>query len=69
MITLNPHPIIKPGEQFRYAVWYCMEEAEMFGDMNAAERQAAVAYLDTFPDTILAAIGRAMLNAAKEAAR
>lgn len=69
MITLNPHPIINPGEQFRRAVWAAMEEAEMWGDMTADERQAAVAYLDTFPDTILAAIGRAMLNAAKEAAR
>lgn len=58
-----------PGEQFRRAVWHSMEEAEMFGDMNAAERQAAVAYLDTFPDSILAAIGRAVLNAAKEALR
>lgn len=63
------HPIIKPGDQFRYAVWYSMEEAEMFGEMTAAERQAAVAYLDTFPPSILAAIGRAMLNAAKEASR
>lgn len=66
---MTPHPIITPGEQFRRAVWHSMEEAEMFGDMNAAERRAAVAYLDTFPDSILAAIGRAMLNAAKEAAR
>lgn len=66
MIT---HPIIKPGEQFRAAVWHSLEEAEMWGDMNAAERRDAMAYLDKFPPTILAAIGRAMLNAAKESAR
>ncbi len=58
-----------PGERLKAAVFNAMEEAEMFGDLNAEERRRAVDYLDTLPAPVVAAIGRAFAKAAKEALR
>lgn len=55
-----------PGERLKAAVFEAMEEAEMFGDLDAAGRRQAVDYLDTLPAPVVAAIGRAF---AKGAAR
>ena len=55
-----------PGALLRAAVHASMEEAEMFGDMSAAEREQAIDFLNLLPTPIIGAIGRAFLNATKE---
>lgn len=62
-------PDTSPAGKLRKAVWDSMEEAEMFREMSAPERAVSLAWLDSFPPEIVAAIGRSFINATKEAAR
>lgn len=55
-----------PGPMLREAVFVAMEEAEMFGDLDAAGRALAVAWVNHLPVPLVAAIGRAFLKALKE---
>lgn len=55
-----------PGAILRSAVHSAMEEAEVFGDMTAAERDQAITFLNLLPTPIIGAIGRAFLSALKE---
>lgn len=62
-------PDTSPTGRLRQALSDAMEEAEMFGEMNAADRRVAVEWLDALPPQTVAAIGRAFAKAAKETAR
>lgn len=62
-------PDTSPTGRLRLALSDAMEEAELFGDMPASERRAAVAWLDALPPQTVAAIGRAFAKATKETAR
>ena len=55
-----------PGALLRSAVYASMEEAEVFGDMTAAERDQAITFLNLLPTPTIGAIGRAFLSALKE---
>lgn len=55
-----------PAGLIRRAVNAAMEEAEMFGDLTRSECAAAMAWLNTLPTPVLAAIGRAYAKALKE---
>jgi hypothetical protein len=46
-----------------------MEEAEMFGDLDAAQRAEAMRWLNSLPEPTIAALGRSFAKAAKEAVR
>lgn len=62
-------PDLSPTGRLRKALWDSMEEAELFGDMSAPERKAAVEWLDALPPQTVAAIGRAFVKATKEVVR
>jgi len=46
-----------------------MEEAEMFGDLDASQRAEVMRWLNSLPEPTIAAIGRSFAKAAKEVAR
>jgi len=62
-------PDTSPTGRLRQALSDAMEEAELFGDMPASERHAAVAWLDALPPQTVAAVGRAFAKAVKEVVR
>ncbi len=55
--------------RMKHALWDAMEEAEMFGDLDAAQRAEAMRWLNSLPDMTIDAIGRSFTKAAKEVAR
>lgn len=59
-------PDQSPTGRLRRALSDAMEEAELFGDLSAADREFATAWLDFMPPQTVAAIGRAFAKAAKE---
>lgn len=58
---MNPYAI-----RLKQALWDVMEEAEMFGDLDAAQRAEALRWLNSLPEPTIAALGRAFTKAAKE---
>lgn len=55
--------------RLKVAMMDAMEEAEMFGDLDAAQRAEALRWLNSLPDMTIDAIGRSFAKAAKEVAR
>ncbi len=55
--------------RLKVAMLDAMEEAEMFGDLDAAQRAEAMRWLNSLPEPTIAAIGRSFAKAAKEVAR
>ena len=55
--------------RLKVAMLDAMEEAEMFGDLDAAQRAEAMRWLNSLPEPTIAAIGRSFAKAAKETAR
>ncbi len=55
--------------RLKVAMLDAMEEAEMFGDLDAAQRAEAMRWLNSLPNMTIDAIGRSFAKAAKEVAR
>jgi hypothetical protein len=55
--------------RLKVAMLDAMEEAEMFGDLDAAQRAEAMRWLNSLPEPTIAALGRSFAKAAKEAVR
>ena len=55
--------------RLKNAMLDAMEEAEMFGDLDAAQRKEALRWLNSLPEPTIAALGRSFAKAAKEVAR
>jgi len=55
--------------RLKVAMLDAMEEAEMFGDLDASQRAEVMRWLNSLPEPTIAAIGRSFAKAAKEVAR
>ncbi|MCE2892018.1 MAG: hypothetical protein LW848_12980 [Hyphomonadaceae bacterium] len=55
--------------RLKNAMLDAMEEAEMFGDLDASQRAEVMRWLNSLPEPTIAAIGRSFAKAAKEVAR
>lgn len=55
--------------RLKVAMMDAMQEAEMFGDLDAAQRVEVMRWLNSLPDMTIDAIGRSFTKAAKEVAR
>ena len=55
--------------RLKCAMMDAMEEAEMFGDLDASQRVEVMRWLNSLPDMTIDAIGRSFAKAAKEVAR
>lgn len=61
---MNPYAV-----RMKQALWDVMEEAELFGDLDAAQRTEALRWLNSLPEPTIAALGRSFAKAAKEVVR
>ena len=57
---MSPHSI-----RLKEALWDAMEEAELFGDLDAAQRTEALRWLNSLPEPTIDAIGRSFARAAR----
>jgi hypothetical protein len=55
--------------RLKVAMMDAMEEAEMFGDLDASQRVEVMRWLNSLPDMTIDAIGRSFAKAAKVVAR
>lgn len=55
--------------RLKCAMMDAMEEAEMFGDLDASQRVEVMRWLNSLPDMTIDAIGRSFAKAAKEVVR
>ena len=51
--------------RLKEALWDAMEEAELFGDLSAAQRTEALRWLNSLPEPTIDAIGRSFARAAR----
>ena len=51
--------------RLKEALWDAMEEAELFGDLDAAQRVEALRWLNSLPEPTIDAIGRSFARAAR----
>jgi hypothetical protein len=51
--------------RLKEALWDAMEEAELFGDLDAAQRTEALRWLNSLPEPTIDAIGRSFARAAR----